>query len=435
MPFLSSSPSSKKFPQAPRWFAGISISGNCRRIESAIIGVHGRGSGAPIEIRKAISFDLPQEITESYAELQRQVSTSPDSTPRRFLSLYYHVRQELASVEEEAIGELLDESRLPKNELLAVGVHDAGLFQQTPTGRFYQSLCDAPSLAEQTGLNIVDAFPALDIAAHGNGGPVLALPTWIFLKSESVDRILVDLGASAKIMFLPRSENVFSHQRVRYQDIVPCGSLLDALTLKLTDGENQIDVGGRLTVQGCQIADLMQGFKNLERPETFWNQSGLSPKPFLDFVGTQNASNHSTQDVLCTASCFIAERIAENVMEMIRDQTPTYASSDFEPEILLTGAGRLHGMLINRIATLLDRRKIATISQFGFPAETFDAVCTAMLTLMSVDQIPSNIPALTGSETGKALGRITPGSTGAWHRLILEMSENKPCSRPLRSAV
>lgn len=433
MSFLSFS--SKKNDLSPRWFAGLNVSINCRRIESAMIGVHGRGNGAPVEIRKAISFDLPPEITESYNALQQIISGEPPTRNGKkakqtqdFPELYHHLVRELASVEEEAIIELIGESRLPKNEILAVGIHDPGVFQRTSNGLFYQSLCDGPSLAEQTGLNIIDAFPAQDVASHGHGGPVLALPSWIFLKSDSKDRILIDLGGTAKITFLPKAEHAFSHQKIQYRDIVPCGSLLDTLTWQLTRGKTLIDVGGRLTVQGCQITSLLDDLRAIPGLEYAWNSQGLSPKPLLDVLAKFDLSEHSTQDVLCTASYFIAEAVAGGVQKMLE-------YCDSEPEILLTGSARMHGMLMNVISSGLGKPVMTPITQFGFPTETYDAICVAMLSLMTVDQIPSNIATLTGSETSKSLGRITPGSVAAWQKLLQELVQAKPTARSLRSAV
>lgn len=435
MGFLRFQSSSKKDVSAPRWFGGINITSNCRRIEAAMVGVHGRGSGAPVEIRKAISFDLPAEITESYHELHELVDAEESqigSARNDFFSLYLHVTRELASVEEEAIEELVNESRLSKNDILAIGIHDTGVRRRTPVGLFYQSLCDAPFLAEQTGLNLVDAFPAQDIASHGSGGPVLALPSWIFLKSDTRDRILLDLGRTTRTIFLPQAESPFSHQKIRYRDIVPCGALLDALTWESTQGQTAIDTGGRLTVQGCQIPELLTEYRRIDAPASPWNALGVPVRPFLEASTRLGSDGHSSQDVLCTASAFIAEAVSEQIRNQIAELV---AHGGVEPEILLTGSGRLHGMLMNQITTRLEQRPMYPITQLGFPMETFDALCVSMLTLMAVDHIPSNLPALTGCEAGKTLGRITPGSAASWHRLVVEMSRSKPMGQTLRSAV
>lgn len=428
----------KKNESAPRWFAGINVASNGRRIEAAMIGVHGRGSGAPVEIRKAISFDLPREITEIFSELQIAVAhrdAETDSETTVPFSPYVQLLRELAGVEDEAIEELLGESRLTKNDVLAVGVHDPGLCLSTPQGFYYQSLCDAPLLAEQTGLNIVDAFPLQDVASGGHGGPVLPLPAWIFLKSESRDRIVLDLGRTARMMYLPKAKNAFSHQRIQYRDIVPCGSLLDALTWELTKGETSIDVGGRLTVQGCQIPELLDQFRKLAPTRESWHPLGLSPERHLKTAFASADAGHSYQDVLCTTSIYIAEAVSETLRTALAEHANDRTPDTSEPELLLTGAGRLHGMLLNLISSQLGKRSMIPINQLGFPTETFDALCVAMLTLMAVDRIPSGLPTLTGSETSKPLGRITPGGIGVWQRLLQEMAGTKPPLRTLRSAM
>jgi anhydro-N-acetylmuramic acid kinase len=439
MSFLPFHGSRKNTTTSPRWFAGISVSSHCRRIESALIGVHGQGSGAPIEIRKTISFDLPHEVVDSYNTLQETVlknvrgNRAVSADIKIPSSLLFHVLRELASVEEEAIDELLAESQLAKNELLAVGIHDSGIRCRTTNGGlYYQSLCDAPFLAEQTGLNIVDAFPVQDIASNGKGGPLFSLPVWIFLKSDSTDRILLDLGRTAKLTFLPKAENPFSHQRITQRDLIPCGSLLDTLTWELTSGETSIDLGGRLTVQGCQIPALLSEFRALASPEEMWSPYGLPTDRYLKVVAKSIHDGSSYQDILCTASYFIAETIAEHLQTLIAEHTTNNHS---EPEVLVTGSVRMHGMMMNRISSQLGQRPIIPITRLDIPTETFDSLCTAMLTLMVVDHIPASLPHLTGSETTKPLGRITAGSIVNWHRLLCEMAQTKPAERPLRSAI
>ncbi len=424
-----------------RWFAGLSVSANCRRIESAIIGVHGRGSGAPIEIRRTISFDIPKEIVDSYNAFQENLyfrkATPEISIP---VALYQHVIRELACVEEEAIEDLILESQLLPNDITAVSISDPGLHLVTPDGLHYQSLCDSEYLANQTGLNIIDAFSARDIAAQGQGGPLFALPSWIFLKSEQRDRILLDLGRTAKITFLPKVENSFSHQRIQYQDVMPCGSLFDALTWELTNGTTAVDLGGRLAVQGCQIPALLAAFRQYESSETqpeknLWNPQGLPVAKFLE-AATQNAAlNFSLHDALCTASVVISETVLHQLNTMMAEfSTDTHLA----PEILLTGTTRLHGVLLGQITSALSARSLpitlTPLGQLGVPTETFDALCTALLGLMHVDHIPAGLPHLTGSETAQTLGRLTAGSISAWTRLLREMADTKPSGRSLRAA-
>ena len=429
---------------AVRWFAGVSITTTCQRIESAMIGIHGHGGGAPVEIRKTISFDVPREIIDSFNELQetlylqeagqRDVNIRDRTTGNSAdnikipAGLACHVAHELTSIEEEAIQELIGESRLTADDVLAVGVYDPGLRAVTPHGIFYQGLCDAPYLAEQTGMNIVDAFSAQDIAARGNGGPLFPLSAWIFLKSETHDRVLIDLGRTARLMFLPKPENAFSHQQIRQMDIMPCGSLLDTLVWQLTGGKTAVDAGGRFAVQGCQVPQLMSALRSTLPPSANWTPTGLKPDRYLKITDQAAREGLSYQDILCTVSGFIVETVADRAQNLMKTVKTN------EPELLIQGSGWQHGLLMNSLATQLQKRTLTPISQFGIPVDTFDALCTALLTSLTVKHIPGNLPHLTGSETAKPLGRITPGSITNWHRLLCDMAGTKP-ARSLRSAI
>ena len=425
----------RKSSNAVRWFAGVSITSTCQRIESAMIGVHGRGSGAPVEIRKTISFDVPREIVDICSELlrmQRQEQLSPSGNNRSVripADLSLNVARELASIEEEAIQELVSESKLTVNDVLATGVYDPGIHIATPHGIFYRGLSDASRLAEHTGMNIVDSFPAQDIAVRGNGGPVFPLPAWVFLKSETSPRILIDLGRTARVTFLPQAHNAFSHQKIRQIDVIPCGSLLDTLVWQLTSGRTAIDTSGRFAVQGCQDPKLLSALRVALPQKNDWSPTGLQPERYLQRADKAAKEGLPHQDVLCTVSGFIAETIARQVLTMMKE------TGIFEPELLIQGSGQQHGLLMNSLSSHLQQRSLLPISQLGIPVDTFDALCTAMLALLAVDCVPGNLPHLTGGESAKPLGRLTQGSMANWYRLLCAMAETNAVNRSVRSAV
>ncbi|MGL6196105.1 MAG: anhydro-N-acetylmuramic acid kinase [Thermoguttaceae bacterium] len=399
-----------------RWFAGIHITADCRRIEAAIVGIHGRGEGAPIERRNSMSFDLPSEIVDLFNELLDETG------PRSFLigpnseKCFAKLANELVSVEKEALDELSAESRISLPDILAVGILDPGIWENFGNTRAYRPLTCPDLLAEQTGVNIIDSFPSRDIACNGLGGPLQLFPSWIILCSDEKDRLLLDLGRTARLTFLPRPRSPLAFERIEYADIVPCGGLFDELTFQLTRGQKNIDNGGHLTVQGKHLPDLLSMWKELEYsiPRQRWQPSGMSPAPYLRVVKERaNAENWTLRDVLCTVSHFVAESIA-NVIES--------RFSKLDTDILLTGGGCRHGLLLNQLGRHLADWSMKPIREYGIPAESFDAVCVAILALLFVDQIPAGIQAVTGAESAKILGRITPGSLQNWNRLLTDMT-------------
>ncbi len=424
-----------KIDPMPRWFAGLHITSDCRRIEAALVGVHGRGDGAPIECRQSMSFDLPPEIADCYRQLLSGKDTasptvdSPQGDRLAFLST------ELTSVEEEAFDELLTESRIPKTELLAVGVLDPGYWHGSNSSKVYRTLSCPDRLAERIGISVVDSFPSRDIACGGTGGPLLPFPAWIVLCSEEKDRLLVDLGKTARLTFLPSPKQPAAHDRISFTEICPCGSLLDELTVQLTRGKTPVDSSGHLTVQGKQIPSLLNRWRELlknisaSRSKSPWTPSGPSPKSLIQFALEQAAEeNWAIRDVLCTAAYFVAESIAREIESRHSKSKPNL-------EILLTGGGCRHGLLLSQLVKNLNGWSHKPIKDCGVPVDSFDAVCVAIMTLFFADQIPAAIPGITGAETARSLGRITPGSPQNWTRMLDEILQAKAQSRPLRSAM
>ena len=385
-----------------RWFAGIHISFDFRRIEAAMVGIHGHGDGVPIECRKTMSFDLPDDIAECF-------------DPENVNSHTVRLVGELAEVEEEALKELIAESRISPSELLAVGVLDRGIWEFSDTGRYYYPLSNSEMLAERTGMNIVDSFSARDIACGGKGGPLLPFPAWIVLCNEKADRVLVDLGKTARLTLLPKPNHATAYDAIDYHDVVSCGELLDELTRILTRGKTTIDYGGLMTVQGKHIPELLSRCMELDSniPQIAWSPFGLSPEPFLRLVGELSiANNWTVSDVLCTISYFIAYKIAS----AIEKNFPKSST-----ELVLSGGGCRNGLLLNQLRKHLDGWSCKQIQDCGVSVEAFDAVCVAILAFLFVDRIPAAITRITGAKEAKPLGRLTPGSPQNWKRLNGEL--------------
>ena len=385
-----------------RWFAGIHISTDCRRIDAAMVGIHGRGDAVPIECRKTMSFDLPDEVVSCF---------DPNKPNSQFVRLV----DELAEVEEEALLELIAESRVPADELIAVGIQDRGIWDIDVAGRLYRPLSCSDILAERTGISVIDSFSARDIVCGGLGGPLFPFPAWIVLCNENSDRVLIDLGKTARLTFLPKPDHATAYENIDYRDIVPSGELLDELTRILTRGKTTVDFGGLMTVQGKHIPELLGRCKELNStiPKPAWSPFGLSPEPYLRFVTEMSVVNKwAVSDVLCTISYFIADKVAS----AIEEHYPKNST-----ELVFSGGGCRNGLLLNQLGKRLGGWSIKQIQDCGVSIEAFDAVCVAILAFLFVDQIPAGITKITGANQAKSLGRLTPGSQQNWNRLIGEI--------------
>lgn len=408
-----------------RWAAGLHVSYRCRRVEGVLIAASGRGGDAWIDIKAAKTVETP----EAAASLFRQLSSPPGTAVSH--DALPALRAGLAAAQAKLCRELLAQAAVSDARLLAVGVHDPGLWSsgQASSPQGYLSLCDAARLAELTGMNVIDAFPARDLAQGGQGGPIAALSEWILLQDPMRDRLLLDLGRTIRLTYLPAGRNPDAMSRVFSFEVGPGTRLLDELTQRLTEGRQAFDRGGSLAVQGRRRDALLEHWladPSFNRPLPRWHPCGIQPERFLaDAIRMAVDSDWSVRDLLCTATHLIAESVARAMRWL-----PGDARID---QMLLSGGGRHNGMLLREIASRLPNLPMVHVHELGLPDGALAATSIAVLVLCHIDRIPSGSTVGGGVENPRVLGRLTPGSPRNWQYLLNEMAAGG--ERPLRKAI
>ncbi|NLE38275.1 MAG: hypothetical protein GX621_09655 [Pirellulaceae bacterium] len=413
-------------PDSPsRMAIGLSIGSSCQTLKAALVEAAGRGLRMRATVRAAIRLS-PEESRGAPRTLVRGggAETSVEALAQS--------RIELAEWEVESIRRLCEESAVSAAKVLVIGVDDPGLWCMTKPRPSCLSLGDAARVAEATGISVVDAFAARDLAQGGQGGPIGALPLWILLRHSRENRLLVDLGRTTRLSLLPGDSCPLASSRILSFDAGPGVALLDQLASKLTGGRHAFDPGGRLAVQGRRIAPLLDHWladHALSRTLPCWHPRGIRPDRFFnDAVRMAVEANWSVQDMLCTAT----HLIAETVSRAARDRLPSDLSVD---RVVITGGGQHNGMLLREIVARLDRIPLSRASELGVLDEALEPACSAILALFHLDQVPGNVGAVTGAEIPRVLGRLTPGCPQNWQRLLDHMTGAEPTLRPLRSAL
>jgi anhydro-N-acetylmuramic acid kinase len=416
----------KSEPNQRRW-AGVYVTSGCRRMAAAVVATRGNSHVAQPEIIAHRELDLPAEIGTLHTQLQ-SADTHPPSAELGVL------RSQLAEHSAALVREVLADARAGPTDVLAIGVHDPGLWNVDKSAiRSCLSLCDAARLASATGMNVVDAFAQRDLAEAGHGGPVLAMPTWSLLHDPQATRVLVDLGRSIRLVYLPPAiHGVSGVQDVLAFDSGPGMHLIDRLTSQFSEGRNQYDPGGRLAVQGCKIPSLIEHWledRYFKIPPPRWHPLGVECEEALQAtVRMAVDSNWSIRDLLCTGTHFIAESIRRAIDSFI----PKMPAID---ELILTGGGQLNGLLLREIATRFPDVQLRPLRDLGVADNALDAASVALLAQFYVDQLPATSPNISGVQTPRILGRLTPGDPVIWQRLIREMAAEQPAMMSLRNAV
>jgi anhydro-N-acetylmuramic acid kinase len=402
----------------------VSLSSQAARASAAVVRVAGCGLDARAELSAAASAKIPRET----AALLRPVLDA-SSCPAAILA---KAQSQLAETQSALVADLLASAGLTPDRILAAGFHDPGFWAYANAELAgYLDWCDAARIAELTGLNVLDAFPARDLAQGGLGGPLLALPQWLLLRRCDCSRVLLDLGRTTRLTYLPAETSDHAAAKVRSFEVGPGTALLDLLAHRLSGGQQPFDPGGCMAAQGHRLEPLIERWLSdpcFHTPLPRWHPRGVRPERFLtEALQLAVASGWSVRDLLCTATHFIAETVAL----ALRKTLPEDAAVD---ELIVTGGGQHNGMLLREI-TQATEIPLVRLDEATLTSQSLGPACVALLAMLYLDGIPANAAAITGTETPRILGRLTPGSPQNWQRLLQFYTGSVPVVRPLRSAV
>ena len=407
-----------------RWVIGVRAGSQCREVRAALVAAAGHG----LEMTPAVVGAMTAEVPRSARTLFAADGPGGECPAAALAGL----RAQLAEIQASLVQELLAELGVAPSRVLALGVDDPGLWHfqgSVPVG--YAGLCDAARLAEWTGLSVIDAFPARDLAQGGQGGPLAALPEWLLLRDAQKSRVLVKLGRTIRTSYLPASTEDRPAARVLSFDAGPGTSLLDRLAERLTAGEHHFDPGGRLAVQGRRLPELLEHWladPYFDRPPPRWHPLGVRPERFLtESLELAVREDWSVRDLLCTATHFLAQTVAAALTRRL----PEDARID---EVIVSGGGQRNGLLLHEMGRAVEL-PLVKAEQLDAPDEALGAAAVAVLALLAIDRVPANPTSITGADIPRVLGRFTPGSPQQWQRLLGVIAGTEPAARPLRSAV
>ena len=399
-----------------RHFVGLYLERETKTIHGVLVRVSGRG----------------------WSTFSDVVATAKRSDPR-LAHLTPELDHEIAELAALVIESLKQPLQLDLSTLRTVALLGFGRWRQDATQQWsFLACCDTAMLAARSGLSIVDNFAASDIAAGGRGGPCEAAGLWLILSDRGlvpgrVIRAVLDLSETATLMLLPPRQTKGLPTHLMSIDVAPLANFLRALTTELTHGRKTFDVRESWSVQGKRIPDLIQAWQTVRGAGDgtigSWFPTEIDVGPLLRVVMNWRESlNQRPSDVLCSAIHWVVDRIEHVVHVQLPRSQPV-------GQVILAGDLRHHGFLLNQITERLPEVQTTSIDDHGFANTPWQSVAAAILGALHIDQKPANSPTLTGAESPRVLGRITPGAPSNWHRVLEDMSVTLLEKKTLRSAV
>jgi anhydro-N-acetylmuramic acid kinase len=290
----------------------------------------------------------------------------------------------------EATQQVLARSHVRASELDLIAFHGQTIWHEPPAVTW--QLGEPALVAEAFGVRVVSGFRARDVAAGGQGAPLVPLAD-VLLFGADHPRIQLNLGGMANLTYVRRKGD--ERHAIAF-DTGPGVGVIDAVA-RLVEPNVAYDDGGRIAARGVPdetvVAELLAD-PYFDRPP---------PKSTgREYFGPEYARALHRRvpgpDGVASAVALTARSVARAIEQWVPGSA----------EVVVAGGGRLHPGLMAALAERLDSRPIARFDDLFFTGDAKEAVAFALLGYLTIHGQPGNLPAATGARHARVLGHITP---------------------------
>ncbi|MFE7504857.1 anhydro-N-acetylmuramic acid kinase [Promicromonospora sp. NPDC057488] len=252
-------------------------------------------------------------------------------------------------------------------------------------------------IAEATGLPVVSGLRTRDVAAGGQGAPLVGLFDALWLAGRPGTAVALNLGGIANVTVLPTADVA----PVAF-DTGPACALLDAATRHVTGGRLAFDADGALAARGEVHPDLLA--RLLDEPYYMRPAPKTTGKELfhlsylLDRVGP---TPPTAEDLLATLVALTARTVADAVR-------------DTATEVVASGGGTRNPVLMAALRAELPGVAVRTSDDLGVSSQAKEALAFAVLGWHTWHGLPGVLPGATGARHPSVLGSVTPGADGRY---------------------
>jgi anhydro-N-acetylmuramic acid kinase len=362
---------------APEYYVGLMSGTSVDGVDAVLADL----SAAPRSIA-ASHVDFPASLRAALNALQ---TTGDDELHRAALAA-----NALMDCCADAVAAVLERGRVARSEIAAIGVHGQTVRHRPDLG-YTTQIANPSRLAEATGITVVADFRSRDVAAGGQGAPLVPALHAALFALPGVHRVVVNVGGIANLTDLP------PHGDVRGFDTGPGNTLLDAWCERHSgaafDRDGAWGASGRIDRELLAKLQSDAYFAAAPPKSTGRDHFNLA---WLQRSLARLGKAPEAVDVQRT----LLELTAATIARAIAEQCPGAT------EILICGGGANNAALSRELAAALAPRRLATTAALGIPVEQVEALAFAWLARETLAGRPGNLPSVTGARGPRILGGV-----------------------------
>jgi anhydro-N-acetylmuramic acid kinase len=315
-----------------------------------------------------------------------------------------------------ALGELLAEAvfavaaraKVALDTIDVIGSHGHTVWHEPKPRRFGRlsirstlQIGEPCVIAERTGITTVADFRPRDIAAGGQGAPLVPYVDYRLFHDEKISRAMLNIGGIANVSYLRAAA---APDEIVAFDTGPGNMVIDRLAEAVSGGKLHYDFDGELASRGCVDVALLAEYLEMEyfklSPPKSTGREAFG-RVFADgLLAAARQRGLADADILATGTALTARSIADSFARHLPGPID---------EVIVSGGGALNPALMAMLADSLAPARVISSGDIGLDPEAKEALAFAMLAVETINNRPNNAPAATGAKRPVVLGKIVPG--------------------------
>lgn len=318
-----------------------------------------------------------------------------------------HYNFVLGEVFADAIIKLCSKSGISLDSIDLVGSHGQTIYHN-PRGKRYSKtkirstlqIGEPSVIAHRTSITTVADFRPRDMAAGGEGAPLVPYADYILFGRNRSSRAVQNIGGIANVTFLPcccKQDDIVAF------DTGPGNMVIDGIIRLISGNSRRFDSGGNMAAKGTVNKRLLNEmlrhpFLRRRPPKSTGREEfgqSFSSRIYKQATGKGIAND----DIMATVTAFTAKSIAKAYHKFL---------PALPEEVILCGGGSRNNTLVEMLRSELPDAKMLTTNDFGISVDAKEAVSFAVLAWATIKGLTNNVPGVTGAEQPVIMGKIIP---------------------------
>ncbi|MDE3170106.1 MAG: anhydro-N-acetylmuramic acid kinase [Acidobacteriota bacterium] len=365
-------------------------------------------SGAPPELSTRIERHHHQPFPAFLRERILHMAEGRAITSAELSELNFLIGRQLAGAALEACKKW----RLAKRDVDLIGSHGQTIFHQGSAARFAGKMRIASTLqigdisiiAQRTGITTIGDFRPADMAAGGQGAPLVPFVDYLLYRDAARGRVALNIGGIANVTVIAAGAEP---GRVFAFDTGPGNMIVDAIVNRITHGKETFDRDAKIALTGQTIGDLLARLMSdpylRKKPPKSAGREQFGREYADELIAWGKRHRARPADLVRTATMFTSLSVADAFRRFIAPRVKV-------DELIVAGGGARNPLMIAQLAAALPDIEIVSAEHLGVPAEAKEAFAFAVLAYETYHRRTNNLPSATGANRAVILGKIAYGS-------------------------